>query len=73
MLTPKEQWCHRCERYVVTGVVQKKVGKSGKLANIVVSCRKCRTTLSSRTTSASVFEKMETEASAKEAENAEKE
>ena len=73
MLTPKERWCHRCERYVETDIKHKKVGKSGKLAKIIVTCHKCRTTLSSRTTSASVLEQMVTEASANEAEQANKE
>ena len=71
MLTPKEQWCHRCNRYVATEVKHSKVGKLGKLAKIVVSCRKCRTTLSSKTTSASVLEKMTVEAPTKDAEHAE--
>ena len=68
MLTPKEQWCHRCNRYVATEVKHTKVGKLGKLAKLVVTCRKCRITLNSKTTSASVLEKMAAEA--KEAENA---
>ena len=73
MLTPKEQWCHRCNRYVTTEARHTKVGKLGKLAKIVVTCRKCRTTLSSKTTSASVLEKMTVEAQTKEAVHAEKE
>lgn len=73
MLTPKEQWCHRCNRYEATDVKHSKVGKLGKLAKIVVSCRKCRTTLSSKTTSASVLEKMTVKAPTKEAVPAEKE
>ena len=73
MLTPKEQWCHRCNRYVATEVKHTKVGKSGKLAKIVVSCRKCRTTLSSKTTSASVLKQKTEESMAKEMESAEKE
>ena len=73
MLTPKEQWCHRCNRYVATEVKHSKVGKLGKLAKIVVSCQKCRTTLSSKTTSASVLEKTAAEAPAKEAAHAEEE
>ena len=73
MLTPKEKWCHRCNCYVATEVKHAKVGKLGKLAKIVVTCRKCRTTLSSKTTSASVLEKMTAEAPTKEAEHAEKE
>ncbi len=73
MLTPKEQWCHRCNRYVATEVKHSKVGKLGKLAKIVVSCRKCRMTLSSKTTSASVLEKMTAKAPTNEAVHAEKE
>jgi len=73
MLTKKEQWCHRCNRYVATEVKHAKVGKLGKLAKIVVTCRKCRTTLSSKTTSASVLEKMTAETPTIEAGNAEKE
>ena len=73
MLTPKEQWCHRCNRYVATEVKHTKVGKSGKLAKIVVSCRKCRRTLSSKTTSASVLKQKTEESMAKEMESAEKE
>lgn len=73
MLTPKEQWCHRCNRYVATELKHSKVGKLGKLAKIVVTCQKCRTTLSSKTTSASVLEKMAAEASGKEAEHTDEE
>ena len=73
MLTPKERWCHRCNRYVATEVKHTKVGKLGKLAKIVVSCRKCRTTLSSKTTSASVLKQKTEESMAKETESAEKE
>ena len=73
MLTPKEQWCHRCNRYVATEVKHSKVGKLGKLAKIVVSCRKCRTTLSSKTTSASVLKQKTEEPTTKETEPAEKE
>ena len=40
MLTPKEQWCHRCERYAATDIKHKRVGKTGKLAKIVVTSRK---------------------------------
>ncbi len=69
MLTPKEQWCHRCNRYVATEVKHTKVGKSGKLAKIGVTCRKCRTTLSSKTTSAAVLEKITSEASGNEADH----
>ena len=71
MLSPKEQWCHRCNRYVATEVKHAKVGKLGKLAKIVVTCRKCRTTLSSKTTSASVLEKMTAETPTIEAEDVE--
>ncbi|MDE0300932.1 MAG: hypothetical protein OXN17_20050 [Candidatus Poribacteria bacterium] len=72
MLTPKEQWCHRCNRYVATEAKHAKVGKLGRLAKIVVTCRKCRTTLSSKTTSASILEKIAAETPTKEAENPEK-
>ena len=72
MFTPREQWCHRCNRYVATEVRHAKVGKLGKLAKVVVTCRKCRITLSSKTTSASFLEKMTAEKPTKEAEHSEK-
>ena len=71
MLAPKEQWCSRCNRYVETEVKHDKVGKLGNLMKIVVTCHRCRTTLSSKTTSAALLEKMETQGPAKEREEKE--
>ena len=68
MLAPKEQWCSRCDRYVETEVKHNKVGKLGKLVKIIVTCHRCRTTLSGKTTSASLLEKMEAQAPAEEGE-----
>ena len=66
MFAPKEQWCSRCGRYVETDIRHNKVGKLGKLVKIVITCHRCRMTLSSKTTSASILEKMEAKALCKE-------
>jgi RNA polymerase subunit RPABC4/transcription elongation factor Spt4 len=66
VLTQKQQWCPRCDRYMETEQKQTKLGRRGKLVKIITTCRKCRTTLSSKTTSAVVVEQMEAEATAKE-------
>ena len=56
MLATKQQWCPRCQRYVLTEQKQSHVGRQKTLVKTIVTCLKCRTTLSSKTTSASVLE-----------------
>ena len=62
MLVPQHLWCPRCKRYVETQQKENKVGKHGKLVKIVTTCGRCRTTLSSKTTSAQVVEQMKAKA-----------
>lgn len=59
MLGPQQLWCPRCKRYVDTQQKQNKVGRHGKLVKIVTTCGRCRTTLSSKTTSAQVVEQIQ--------------
>jgi microsomal dipeptidase-like Zn-dependent dipeptidase len=66
MLASHQQWCTRCDRYVETEQKQSKVGRQGKLVSIIVTCRKCRTTLSSKTTSTAALQQMQAEAAAQE-------
>ncbi|MCH8293510.1 hypothetical protein IH992_20710 [Candidatus Poribacteria bacterium] len=61
MLAPQHQWCPRCDRYVETEQKHTKVGRRGKLVKIIITCRKCQITLSSKTTSAAVVEEMQAE------------
>ena len=56
MLSAKQQWCPRCQRHVQTEQKQSHIGKQKKLVKIVVTCGKCRITLSSKTTSAAALE-----------------
>ena len=64
MLTQQQQWCPRCKRYVETEQKQNKLGRRGNLVKLVTTCQKCRTTLSSKTVSASTLEQMQTESAA---------
>ena len=59
MLSAKQQWCPRCQRHVQTEQRQSHIGKQKKLVKIVVTCGKCRITLSSKTTSAAALEQSE--------------
>ena len=61
MLTQQQQWCPRCKRYVETEQKQNKLGRRGNLVKLVITCQKCRTTLSSKTVSTSVIEQMQAE------------
>ena len=56
MLGAKQQWCPRCKRYVQTERKQSYVGRQKELVRIIITCFKCRTTLSSKTTSAAALE-----------------
>ena len=56
MLGAKQQWCPRCQRHVQTEQKQSHIGKQKKLVKIVVTCGRCRITLSSKTTSAAALE-----------------
>ncbi len=56
MLGAKQQWCPRCKRYVQTEQKQSYVGRQKELVRIIITCFKCRTTLSSKTTSAAALE-----------------
>ena len=56
MLGAKQQWCPRCQRHVQTNQKQSHIGKQRKLVKIVVTCGRCRITLSSKTTSAAALE-----------------
>ena len=62
MLHSQQQWCPRCKRYVGTEQQQSKLGKRSNLVKVVTTCQKCRTTLSSKTMSASVLEQMQASA-----------
>ncbi len=59
MLGPQQLWCPRCKRYVDTKQKQNKAGRHGKLVKIVTTCGRCRTTLSSKTTSTQVVEQIQ--------------
>ena len=61
MLGVKQQWCPRCQRHVQTEQKQSSVGRQKKLVKIVVTCGKCRVTLSSKTTSAAALAQQENE------------
>lgn len=56
MLGAKQQWCPRCQRHVQTERKQSSIGRQKELVRITVTCFKCRTTLSSKTTSAAALE-----------------
>ncbi|RKU38955.1 hypothetical protein C6496_03890 [Candidatus Poribacteria bacterium] len=64
MLTQQQQWCPRCKRYVETEQKQNKLGRRGNLVQLVTTCQKCRTTLTSKTVSASTHEQTQTESAA---------
>ena len=55
MLGAKQQWCPRCQRHVQTEQKQSFVGRQKELVRIIITCFKCRTTLSSKTTSAAAL------------------
>lgn len=59
MLGAKQQWCPRCQRHVQTEQKQSSVGRQKELVRITVTCFKCRTTLSSKTTSAAALKQNE--------------
>ncbi len=59
MLVPKQQWCPRCQRHVQTEQKQSKIGRQKELVRIIITCFKCRTTLSSKTTSAAALQQNE--------------
>ena len=61
MLTQQQQWCPQCKRYVETEQKQNRLGRHGNLIKLVTTCQKCRTTLGSKTVSASTLERMEAE------------
>ena len=63
MLT-QQQWCPRCKRYVETEQKQNKLGRRGNLVKLVITCQKCRTTLTSKTVSASTLEQIQAESAA---------
>ncbi len=56
MLATKQQWCPRCQRHVLAEQKQSHVGRQKNLVKIIVTCLKCRTTLSSKTAVASALE-----------------
>ena len=56
MLTQQQQWCPRCKRYVEAEHKQNKLGRRGNLVKLVTTCQKCRTTLTTKTVSASTLE-----------------
>ena len=56
MLGAKQQWCPRCKRHVQTEQKQAYIGRQKELVRIIITCFKCRTTLSSKTTSAAALE-----------------
>ena len=64
MLSQQQQWCPRCKRYVETEQKQNKLGRRGNLIKLITTCQKCRTTISSKTVSASTIEQMQAEAAA---------
>ena len=59
MLAAKQQWCLRCKRHVQTEQKQSSIGRQKELVRITITCFKCRTTLSSKTTSAAALEQNE--------------
>lgn len=59
MLAPKQLWCPRCRRHVQTEQKQTSIGRQKELIRITVTCFKCRTTLSSKTTSAAALQQNE--------------
>ena len=61
MLGAKNQWCPRCQRHVQTEQKQSYVGRQKVLVKIIITCFKCRTTLSSKTTNAAALEQSEEE------------
>ena len=61
MLSGKQQWCPRCQRHAQTEQKQSYVGKQKALVRIIVTCFKCRTTLSSKTIRAAALEQTETD------------
>ena len=63
MLGAKQQWCPRCKRHVQTEQKQSYVGRQKKLVKIIVTCGKCRVTLSSKTTNAAAPEQQKDEES----------
>ena len=64
MLIQQQQWCPQCKRYVETEQKQNKLGRRGNLVQLVITCQKCRTTLSSKTVSTSTLEQSRTETAA---------
>ena len=64
MLTQQQQWCPRCKRYVETEQKQNKLGRHGNLVQPCHDLQKCRTTLTSKTVSASTLEQTQTESAA---------
>ena len=63
MLGTKQQWCPRCKRHVQTEQKQSYVGRQKELVRIIITCFKCRTTLTSKTTSAAALAQSEEETS----------
>ena len=61
MLGAKQQWCPRCKRHVQTEQKQAFVGRQKALVKIIITCFRCRTTLSSKTTSAAALGQSEEE------------
>ena len=61
MLGAKQQWCPRCQRHVQTDQKQSYIGRQKELVRIIITCFKCRTTLSSKTTSAAALEQNQEE------------
>jgi hypothetical protein len=61
MLGAKQQWCPRCQRHVQTEQKQSYVGRQKELVKIIITCFKCRITLSSKTTSVAALEQSEEE------------
>ena len=61
MLATKQQWCPRCQRHVQTEQKQSYIGRQKELVRIIITCFKCRTTLSSKTTSAAALEQSQEE------------
>lgn len=59
MLAAKQQWCPRCQRHVQTEQKQSSIGRQKALVRIIITCFKCRVTLSSKTTSAAALEQSE--------------
>ncbi len=59
MLGTKLQWCPRCNRHVQTEQRRAYIGRQKTLVRLIITCFKCRTTLTSRTTRADSTEKEE--------------